>query len=62
MWNNKFKDEFKNLEIALMPITQDESHKTVLSKVVGEMTQELDVSYAIGREEDGDIEVLRQRM
>jgi len=38
MWNNKFKEEFKNLEIALMPITQDESHKTVLSKVVGEMT------------------------
>ena len=58
MWNNKFKDQFDGLEMSLMPVAGDESFKTKLEKKVGEKTYELDVSYAIGREEGKDIEKL----
>lgn len=45
-----------------MPAMGDDTYKIVLQKMTGERTQELDVSYAIGREEDQDINVLRQRL
>ena len=60
MWNNKYRDQFENLEMTLMPTAGDDtSYKTILQKMTGERTQELDVSYAIGREEDVDINILR---
>lgn len=60
MWNNKYRDQFENLEMTLMPAAGDDtSYKTILQKMTGERTQELDVSYAIGREEDVDINILR---
>jgi len=63
MWNNKYRDQFENLEMTLMPAAGDDtSYKTILQKMTGERTQELDVSYAIGREEDVDINILRQRL
>jgi hypothetical protein len=48
--------------MSLMPAMDDDTYKIVLQKMTGERTQELDVSYAIGREEDQDINVLRQRL
>ena len=48
--------------MSLMPAMGDDTYKIVLQKMTGERTQELDVSYAIGREEDQDINVLRQRL
>lgn len=62
MWNQVYKDQFESLEISLMPATGDATHKTIMEKKVGEKTYELDVSFAIGREEDEDMAVLRQKL
>ena len=62
MWNDKFKDQFEDLQMALMPASGDEAHKTILEQVIGYKTYELDISFAIGREEDEDMDVLREKL
>ena len=48
--------------MAVLPVSGDDTHKTILQRVVGEKTQELDVSIAIGRENMVDVDVLRERL
>ena len=48
--------------MAVLPVSGDDTYKTVLQRVVDDKTQELDVSIAIGRETGEDVDVLKERL
>lgn len=49
MWTSKYKSEFESLIFEVIPSDLDETYSTLIPKIEGEKTAELDVSFAIGR-------------